>query len=58
MVSSLGDSAVELTLRFWCDAGDYWPLKFDLTRVLKERLDAEGISIPFPQRTVHTIAAA
>lgn len=58
VVSGLGDSAVELTLRFWCDAGDYWPLKFDLTQATKERLDAEGISIPFPQRTVHTVSPA
>lgn len=58
MVSNLGDSAVELTLRFWCAAGDYWDLKWDLTRGIKERLDSEGISIPFPQRTVHTLAAA
>ena len=58
MVSNLGDSAVELTLRFWCAAGDYWALKWDLTRAIKEKLDAEGIEIPFPQRTIHGLAVS
>ena len=52
-VSELGDSAVNLLVRVWCDAGDYWGVKFDLTRALKEAFDHEGISIPYPQRTVH-----
>ena len=33
---------------------DYWPFKFDLTRRVKERFDSEGITIPFPARTVYT----
>jgi small conductance mechanosensitive channel len=53
MVTELGDSAVNLQIRIWCAAADYWPVKFDLTRQVKESLDAAGISIPFPQRTVH-----
>lgn len=53
LVGELADSSVNLIARFWCDAGDYWPLKFDLTRRLKETCDAEGIRIPFPQRDVH-----
>jgi small conductance mechanosensitive channel len=53
MVSNLGDSAVEVQLRVWCAASDYWPIKFDLTRRIKEGFDAGGISIPFPQRTIH-----
>ena len=55
MVTNLGDSAVELQVRLWCAAGDYWPLKFDLNRSIKEALDAGGITIPFPQRTVHLV---
>ena len=34
---------------------DYWELRFELTRKLKEELEAGGCSIPFPQRTVHMI---
>jgi len=57
-VTELADSSVNLVIRVWCNAGDYWPLKFDLTKAIKERLDADGISIPFPQRDVHLIQEA
>lgn len=54
-VVELGDNAVQLTVRVWCQSGDYWPLRFDLLKRLKERLDTDGVSIPYPQRTVHVI---
>lgn len=57
-VSDLGDSSVNLVVRIWCDAADYWGLKFDMTKNLKNRMDAENISIPYPQRMVHTVASA
>ena len=52
-VSELAESSVNLNLRCWTDAGDYWGLRFDLTKAAKQRLDAEGITIPFPQHDVH-----
>jgi small conductance mechanosensitive channel len=54
-VSELADSSVNFVIRIWCDAADYWALKFDMTRALKEKMDSEGISIPYPQQTVHMI---
>jgi small conductance mechanosensitive channel len=53
MVKELADSSVNINLRCWAAAGDYWSLLFDLNKAAKLRLDAEGISIPFPQRDVH-----
>ncbi len=53
MVTALADSSVNLNLRCWTEAGDYWALLFDMTKASKQRLDAEGITIPFPQRDVH-----
>lgn len=52
-VGNLGASSVDLTVRVWVNAADYWPLKFDLTKRLKQTLDAKGIGIPFPQMDVH-----
>lgn len=52
-VSELGDSSVNLVVRPWCKASDYWNLRFDLTRAFKERLEAAGCSIPYPQQDVH-----
>ncbi len=57
-VSELADSSVNLVVRPWCRKDDYWPLRFDLTRRLKEELEAAGISIPFPQRDVHVFNEA
>jgi small conductance mechanosensitive channel len=52
-VAELGDSSVNLVVRPWCSSDDYWALRFDLTRRLKEALEESGCSIPYPQRDVH-----
>lgn len=54
-VSELADSSVNFVVRPWVKKEDYWGVKFDLTRKIKEAFDENGIEIPFPQRTVHTI---
>lgn len=55
---ALGDSAVVLLVRCTTRAAEFWDAKLDLTRAIKERLDAEGISIPYPQRDVHLLRDA
>ena len=52
-VSELADSSVNLVVRPWCKAADYWQVYFDITEAAKVGLEASGISIPFPQRDVH-----
>ncbi|PWE32646.1 mechanosensitive ion channel protein MscS [Maritimibacter sp. 55A14] len=47
-VTNLGDSSVDLTARLWCDAADYWDVKFDMTKAVKEAFDKGGVSIPYP----------
>jgi small conductance mechanosensitive channel len=51
-VHNLGDSSVDFAVRPWVRTDDYWPVYWSLHREVKKRLDAEGISIPFPQRDV------
>lgn len=51
-VRELADSSVNIGLRFWVNAGDYWPTLFAFNKAVKEALDANGIEIPFPQRVV------
>ncbi|NBB79399.1 MAG: mechanosensitive ion channel [Verrucomicrobia bacterium] len=53
VVGNLGDSSVDFIVRPWANTADFWAVKFDFTKAVKERFDAEGISIPFPQRDVH-----
>ncbi len=52
-VSELGESSVNFVVRPWVKTEDYWDVYWDLTEKVKLRFDAEGISIPFPQRDVH-----
>lgn len=54
-VSELADSSVNLVVRPWVKKEDYWSVRFDLMRKIKEAFDANGIEIPFPQRVVHVV---
>ena len=53
-LASHGDSALEYTLRVWCNSADYWPLNFDLMEQVRDAFDKAGIEIPYPQMDVHT----
>ena len=52
-VLALAESSVDFAVRPWVKADDYWSVFFDLNEAIKKRFDAEGLSIPFPQRDVH-----
>ncbi|MEL6724747.1 MAG: mechanosensitive ion channel domain-containing protein [Pseudomonadota bacterium] len=49
-VVNLGDSSVDIATRNWVSAKDYWDVKFDLTKAVKEAFDQQGISIPYPHQ--------
>lgn len=51
----LADSSCNFVCRPWSKTEDFWTVYWDITRSVKERFDAEGISIPYPQRDVHLI---
>lgn len=53
VVATLGDSSVGVRVRPWVKTEDVWPVRYDLTKKVKESFDKNGISIPFPQRDVH-----
>ncbi len=52
-IAELGDSSVNFVVRPWVKGTDYWGVLFDVHETVKKRFDAEGVSIPFPQRDVH-----
>ena len=52
-VAELGDSSVNLTVRYWSKNEDFWNLRWVILEEGKARLEAAGITIPFPQRDVH-----
>lgn len=53
VVANLGDSSVDLSIRFWAKNENYWAINFYTIEEAKIRLEAQGISIPFPQRDLH-----
>jgi len=55
---ALGESSVDFVARPWVNRDDYWDVYWDITREVKMRFDAEGVSIPFPQRDVHVYVSA
>lgn len=52
-VHELADSSVNFVVRPWAKTADYFTVYWDINRAVKDRFDAEGISIPYPQRDVH-----
>ncbi|PKM31138.1 MAG: mechanosensitive ion channel protein MscS [Gammaproteobacteria bacterium HGW-Gammaproteobacteria-11] len=57
-LTGLGESSVDLSLRMWAKTEDYWGVFWDVQELAKERFDEAGITIPFPQRTLHMVAPA
>lgn len=55
MLLELGESSVDIAVRPWVKAEDYWTVRADLLQSIKEQFDSQGISIPFPQRDLHII---
>ena len=53
MVTELGDSAVNLSVRVTTSTENYWAMNEQLIINCKTALDQAGIAIPFPQRDVH-----
>ena len=57
-LGELGDNSVNFNVRPWVNSGDYWPVRADLLEKVKLAFDANGISIPYPQRDVYIHNAA
>lgn len=55
VVGELAASSVNFTVRVWSATSDYWTVHFAMNEKVKKALDTAGISIPFPQQTVHYI---
>ncbi|MFT6931353.1 MAG: small conductance mechanosensitive channel [Paracoccaceae bacterium] len=53
-VNNLNTSSVDFLVRVWVEASDYFAYQADMKRRVKEALDAGGIEIPFPTRTIIT----
>lgn len=57
-VSNLSSNSVDIIIRPWTNASDYWSLKFDLLETIKNEFDANNIGIACSQMDVHLIKEA
>ena len=56
-VKELADSSVNYVVRQWVKSADYWDVYFGVTEKVKYALEANGLTIPFPQHDIHMINA-
>lgn len=54
-LGQLSDSSVNITVRVWTKASDYWGVFFDMNKTVYATFNKEGIEFPFPQLTVHSV---
>ena len=52
-LGALADSSVNITVRIWVNAANYWSVNFDMNKNIYATFNEKGISVPFPQLTVH-----
>ena len=52
-LGALGQSSVDISVRVWVSAPDYWPVLFSMNEKVYKSFPEHGLSIPFPQMDVH-----
>lgn len=58
MMLELGDSSVNFAVRPWVNTEDYWSVRGDVLEKIKQALEENGLSIPYPQRDLHVVSQA
>jgi len=58
MLLELGASSVDFAVRPWVKSGDYWKTRADMLEGIKNALDKNGLSIPYPQQDIHIVSQA
>ncbi len=51
-VDNFGSDSVNLTAYIWAPARNWWDVRTSLLWQIKQRLEENGIEMPFPQRTI------
>jgi small conductance mechanosensitive channel len=52
---ALADSSINIVIRLWVKAEDYWGVYFDMNDKVYKTFPEKGLSFPFPQMDVHLI---
>ena len=51
-LGSLGASSIDITVRVWCNAADYWAIYFDMNKTVYKTFPEKGLNFPFNTMTV------
>lgn len=57
-VDQLGESSVDIIVRPWVLTSNYGAVRWHLLEEIKTTFDANGVTIPYPQRDVHMLQPA
>lgn len=52
-LNALSASSVDVTIRVWVAAADYWDVNFEVRKNIYNEFNKQGINFPFPQLTLH-----
>ena len=52
-VTAYGDSAINYTLRVWCNSADYWDVFFAVNANVKKTFEERNIAMTYPHLNVH-----
>lgn len=52
-LGKLSDNSVDITVRVWVKASDYWTVHFQTNQAIYTTFNERGISFPYPQIVVH-----
>jgi len=58
LTSAISESGNTIILRMWSRTADYWSLKWDMTKALKETLEREGIALPISTQRFEMIGGS
>jgi small conductance mechanosensitive channel len=56
IISNLGESSVDITVKSWTKTDDYWDFYFEMLEIIKKEFDKNNIIFPFPQREIKIIS--
>ncbi len=52
-LSSMATSSIDITVRVWCNAADYWGIYFDMNKTVYKTFPAKGLNFPYNTITVN-----
>ena len=52
-LSSMAASSIDITVRVWCNAADYWGIYFDMNKAVYKTFPAKGLNFPYNTITVN-----